>query len=559
MSWQYPKISELQKTTISVTNNSSSPKTFNLQGNMTGLPFVEGGNNSYLPAVNIPTGTSNSFGTIVNGKLYVPCSGSNFIAVIDTATNLVLYNITASLSPLVAVSYGNYVYVGANGVVFIIDSLTDTIISTISVSGRTVPVVCGDKLLCTIYQSLGFLDLTVIDLSTNTISATISSSHLTSVGDFDSVTNVYYSYNASASGDEGYSIIDLNTNTLSYIITPYATGSGGSIAVDVDMRVYVVSQGIGGNGIFVYDINTDLLVGSISQSFGLSYRLIYANGFVYSIAGAYLLKLDLLNFDVLDSLLMGGTMSVIPNYNYKTNSILIPNNANIVNIVELDTFTLENSFPVSVNPQTVVLFNDSINSFYSVNSNGASSDVSFVGYQEQVVFTTDSGEPIEAWSQQISYQPMCIDRMIVDNGNDKNSLSYGLTYGTSNPSGDDTTSSFSLLKYISAEQLANLAEFSGKDLPQCILDGFHYLQGTVAGGETLTFTFWFRDLNASDTLKNDYHPAMSKYATMMYGKAIAEKLKTSPSELYEKRKEQLILSKVSERDDIILVIRRKAK
>ncbi len=556
MSDLLPEFGGLEKITIGVKSNASIAKTFTLKGTMVNIPFVSDNSGEYdFSTVNIPTGVLGGFGALAQNKLYIPVRGSNYVSVINTSNDTVITTIATGVKPFFILAYGAFVYVSGgddtgNGYVHIINPLTDTIVSTISTEGFGTISLAGTKLVCSNYSLNPNLNITVINLITNIALPPVASTVLTYDGAYNALTNTLY-----LSGNTVFTSLNLNTMIATVHSTGVPLGAYGFILYDQASNQIIVSSG--NTGFFVlYFYNASTF--TLNNTYNTGYqngRMIIVDRFLYICTiNNRLLKFSIDTFSLSGSVTVGN-LPLVPVYDPMNNLLLVPcSGSSRLDIVRLSDFQVENMITTGPGTNSVVVQSES--SFYTVNYNAAST-ATHITVQPQVVFILEDGITIEQLSQQWTYQPMCIDKMIVDNLDDTDSLRNGLVYGVVNPSGDSSKAPVSLLQFFTAAQRQNLVEFSGDRLPSCIIDGMHYLQGVIEPGETMNFTFWFHQLDSSLPLGGSASGSIGAKAPA--NSNLVQVLKTGVADLYEEPVRSSILAIVKDKDPLIIIIRRKSK
>ncbi len=546
---EYPVISDLQKIIITIKNNSSTPKTFNLQGNMTGQPFVDGVNKEYELDSRTLLGSPTRVILLHNNKLYIG-SNPSMVYVIDANTGVILSSISTGTDqyPSAMVIYGDTLFVGTgrdSGLVanvVLIDLLTDTSISTTSYSNsdlRNVSI-CGNSVIFS-----NSLSNSIVIVNKNTFVQTT----------FNVGNRTWLSVLNEASGKcvltihLGAGFIEFDPVLISYtsVAIPTVYGVTSMLMYSTLYNSLLLTNGGTGNNVGVYNPLTLAFTGNIVCNHP-TYKLFQDGIYTYIGTDGELVRVNSITNE--KSYVAIGILPLFISKNVYDNTLHVPcSSSSALYVVDINNFNNDNVTQAATDAQP----------FASV---VYTADIFFVtcltyldkfDSVEAVVFDVDGADSMNAWSEELSYEPICIAKTMVDNGNSRESLTYGLEYGYKNPSGDDKISSVSLLRYLSADQLANLVEIPGPDLPQCILDGMHYISGTLAGGDTYIITFWYRQLSAEALVAgNDYG--------FEQGTIVSDnQLKTGPLTIYEKRKEQVILSKVTDLSKVVIKIKRHAK
>ncbi len=203
----------------------------------------------------VPVEDASVYSTLVGTKLYVSNNHSSSVTVIDTLTDTVLSTIPVGDYPEASVVVGNNLYVNnlQSDSVSVINTLTDTVIATIPVGdGPYFSTVVGTKIYV---SNTGTNTVSVINTNTNTVTATIT------VG-----TNPWFS---GVVGTKLYvpnrstntvSVIDTITDTVSSSIAVSAGSITGTRAVVVGTKVFVGRS----NTMAVIDSTTDTVVATPS-------------------------------------------------------------------------------------------------------------------------------------------------------------------------------------------------------------------------------------------------------------------------------------------------------
>lgn len=194
------------------------------------------------------------YSTLVGTKLYVSNNHSSSVTVIDTTTDSVLSTISVGDFPELSVVVGTKLYVGnlQSDSVSIINTLTDTVISTIpTVSRPYFLTVAGTKVYVSGTDTNA---ISVINTNTDTIEATITvGSNPWRPG---LVGTKLYVPN---SNSDTVSVVDTITNT---VVATIAVGSLPNFALGVGKSVYISNSQSG--TVSVIDTVTDTVVTTIS-------------------------------------------------------------------------------------------------------------------------------------------------------------------------------------------------------------------------------------------------------------------------------------------------------
>ena len=205
-------------------------------------------------ATEIPISGVGQYSTIVNNKLYVP-TGNGLVYVIDTTTDTNIATISVGSSPINSATVGSKVYVvnqGSNSV-SVIDSTTDTVTATISVGSTPNGIVTvGSKIYVV---NRGSNSVSVINSSTDTVISTISVGNLPELC-FVANNKVYV---LGLGFPHTISVINTTTDTVSSTISarnfPYYAAVAGN-------KMYVTNYN--DSSVSVIDITTDSILGTIS-------------------------------------------------------------------------------------------------------------------------------------------------------------------------------------------------------------------------------------------------------------------------------------------------------
>ncbi|MEO3760658.1 Ig-like domain-containing protein [Mycobacterium sp. B14F4] len=205
----------------------------------------------------IPVGSGS--GSVMNSGDVIYVGAGNSVSVIDSTTNTVIDTISVSNPSGLAVS-GDRLYVSnwSSSTVTVIDTTTNDVVTTIPMGGNWYrpmsSAVSGDHLYVANYGNPSWepgSTVTVVDLATNTVVTRISTGS--------------YPYGVAASGDHVYvtnsgsgtvSVIDTATNTVTNTITVGSRPMGATVHGD---RLYITN--FNSNTVTVIDTTTNAVVG----------------------------------------------------------------------------------------------------------------------------------------------------------------------------------------------------------------------------------------------------------------------------------------------------------
>jgi YVTN family beta-propeller protein len=204
----------------------------------------------------------------VGSNLYVNNVGSTYISVVNTGTNLEVDTIDINASVFYSTAVGDLVYAYDALNIYVIDTTTNTLDETLSLSGYIYGTLVDDHIYL---NSADLNEIHTLDITTNTIDDTIT------VGTYPYSSVLYgtdlYVFNQSS---DNVSVIDTTTNTVTDTIS---VGAGPTSGVVIDNYVYV--NNYTDSTISVIDISTNTVIDTFATSSGVQFSLYDENGFLY--------------------------------------------------------------------------------------------------------------------------------------------------------------------------------------------------------------------------------------------------------------------------------------
>ena len=306
---------------------------------------------NFVPDCGIISVINNPSASVVVGtRLYVLGGKDGNISVVDTLTNTVIATITDLQDTLNGgVLVGTDLYITSDQYVYIIDTLTNTVTNTITV-GRGVmsPVLVGNKVYV-----INRKDKTVsaVDTVTKTVTATIS------VGSDPASATLsgtkLYVVNSNKKGDHGsVTVIDTTTDTTTTAITLDENPSSATL---VGTKLYVEYNN--GNSISVIDTTTDTIVDTITVgNIPSTAVLVGTSLYVLNFDDTSISVIDTTNDTVTTTFTAGasfGPVTLVGKNLYIINSG--NHNSNTISVINTDTNSLIGTITVGPRPISSVL------------------------------------------------------------------------------------------------------------------------------------------------------------------------------------------------------------
>jgi YVTN family beta-propeller protein len=204
----------------------------------------------------------NGIGINRNTRLiYVANSGENDISVIDGTTNTIVCTISVAGANQVAVDQdNNLIYITGDGYVEVISGNTNTIVCTISVPNADSIDIDQDRNLIYVASDN---NVAVIDGSIGVITCTIPIGATVNGVAVNPLTNTIYATSNSTFGR--ISVIDGSTNTITATIDGYDLNSADQITVNPDTNQIIVNDKAA-NGIKVFDGSSKDMIGYVQDN-----------------------------------------------------------------------------------------------------------------------------------------------------------------------------------------------------------------------------------------------------------------------------------------------------
>jgi gliding motility-associated-like protein len=320
-----------------------------------GLPASGTGNIASFNAVN--TGSSPVTATVTVtpssvGYAYIPYSRSNYLSVINTATQTVVGTITVGIDPfgIVVSPDGTRVYItNGEGTVSVIDPVTNQVINTINVGGTPTSIAISPdgKSIYVAYNGLN--SISVISTATNAISATIDLTGYM-IGEVSVSQDGKWIY-ATAPNQNTLLIINAATNAIASKIG--INGVTYVAASPTGNRVYLTSSA--NTSLSVINSLTNALTASITLPGNATGMAVSPDGsrvYVTNLNTNQVFVVNTLTDAVVTTITVAspGGISVSPD----GTSVYVTNeNNNTVSIINAATNTIANTINVGPNPVAV--------------------------------------------------------------------------------------------------------------------------------------------------------------------------------------------------------------
>ncbi len=301
---------------------------------------------------------------VIGTKIYLTNQTDGTVSVIDSLTDTV--NTTIQVGAIPNYSYygiiGNKIYVTNSGTedVSVIDTVTDTVTATIPAGAFTLyPTIVGTKLYS---MDRDENTVTVIDTTTDTVITTIPVAnhpyHAHQVGTKLYVTSHLLNPGAGVVEDETVSVIDTTTDTL---LTTINVGGDPIYSANVGTKLYVTGWNISGtNYISVIDTVTDtvtdtITVGNVGVTTGTEFIRAYGN-YVYVVGytpsgNGVVYRIDTTTDTIVQTIPIGDTpfyANIFGDKLYVVNRL-----SNSVSVIDLDTNTVVDTVAVGGVPYDV--------------------------------------------------------------------------------------------------------------------------------------------------------------------------------------------------------------
>ncbi len=314
------------------------------------------------------TNRSHFYTFSINGKVYMTSPPTNDISVIDPVTNTLIKHIPTVSSPSVSVAnIGNKLYaVVSNGVV-VIDTNTDEVIETISISSPSSLLAVRNQL----YVTNG-INVSIIDSSTDTIISTSTIGLSSTQGKMILVGTRLYT----ATAPNKISVIDIDTNSLIETIT-LGPGLSAVNFLNIGSKLYILTTA--GN-VSVVDTDTNTLVKNIPMVGNPQSAA--RNGDKVYVAGVnFFSVIDTENDDSVTTFAHSGQAQFFSIFANKLYLNGFDENDSAIGVIDLDTNETITTITTSKHPYTSVVVNGLL---YVVNS--SSNNVSVINTRTDTIF-----------------------------------------------------------------------------------------------------------------------------------------------------------------------------